>query len=200
MSTDNGLSAFQIVRQRLFGIAYRMLGNAAEAEDIVQDVWLRWQLTDRDVVRDAGAFLATATTRLALNAMHSARARRETPAESWQTEPIDAGADPRVQAERGQELSQAMLSLLETLTHREQAAFILREAFDYPYRDIAGLLRLEVANARQLVTRARSRVAHRRTRDVRATERRPRLLDAFIAAARHGDIAGLEGFLAPPTS
>src|SRR5258708_7528148 len=86
---DDGLSAFMSVRPRLFGIAYRMVGSAAEAEDIVQDVWLRWQTTDRSVVRDAAAFLATTATRLAINVMQSARARRETCVGPWQPEPVD---------------------------------------------------------------------------------------------------------------
>src|SRR5262245_57611162 len=102
---DDGLSAFLKMRPRLFGIAYRMLGSAAEGEDVVQDVWLRWQTTDRSVVRDAAAFLATTATRLAINVMQSARVRRETSVEPWQPEPIDMGGDPRLPAERGQALS-----------------------------------------------------------------------------------------------
>lgn len=171
-----------------------MLRNTAEAEDIVQDVWLRWQLADRRLVRNATAFLATTATRLAINVMHSARARRETPVEPTLPEQVDDGADPRLDAERGQAVAFAMGSLLETLTHAERAAFILREAFDYPYHDIAQVLRLQEAHTRQLVSRARLHLSrHRRTR-ANGTDQR-RLLDAFIAAARHGDIAGLEGVL-----
>ena len=102
---DDGLSAFLRMRPRLFGIAYRMLGSAAGAEDVVQDVWLRWQTTDRSVVRDAPAFLATTATRLAINVMQSAHTRRETGVEPWQPEPVDAKDDPRVAAERGEALA-----------------------------------------------------------------------------------------------
>jgi RNA polymerase sigma factor (sigma-70 family) len=195
MFTEDALLAFQRVRPRLFGIAYRMLGSAAEAEDLVQDVWLRWQLADRSLVRDAAAFLTTTVTRLAINVMQSARSRRETYVGAWLPERVDTGADPRAGAERGQALSLALLLLLETLTHTERAAFILREAFDYPYRDIARLLCLEEANARQVVTRARLHLANRRRSPASSTEQR-RLLDAFNAAAQHGDVPRLEGLLA----
>src|SRR5262252_7952167 len=119
-SLDDGLSAFLSVRPRLFGIAYRMLGSAAEAEDIVQDVWVRWQTTDRSVVRDAAAFLATTATRLAINVMQSARARRETCVESWLPEPVDPGAGPGLGAERRQALESGVRLLLETLTPAER--------------------------------------------------------------------------------
>jgi RNA polymerase sigma factor (sigma-70 family) len=192
---DDGLSAFLSVRPRLFGIAYRMLGSAAEAEDIVQDVWIRWQTTDRSVVRDAAAFLATTTTRLAINVMQSARSRRETYVGRWLPEPVDTSADPGLGAERGEGLEAGVLVLLEKLSPTERAAYILREAFDYAYRNIADILRLQEANARQLVTRARQHVANGRRTRANATELR-RLLDALIAAARDGDIAGLEGLFA----
>src|SRR6185295_16125171 len=149
---DDGLAAFLSMRSRLFGIAYRMLGSAAEAEDVVQDVWLRWQTTDRGVVRDATAFLATTATRLAINVMQSARARRETCVGPWQPEPADTSNDPRLTAERNQALACGVRMLLEKLTPAERAAYILREAFDYPYRDIATILRFEEANARQVVS------------------------------------------------
>jgi RNA polymerase sigma factor (sigma-70 family) len=192
---DDGLSAFLSVRPRLFGIAYRMLGSAAEAEDIVQDVWVRWQTADRGLVRDAAAFLATTATRLAINVMQSARARRERHVGPWLPEPVDTSADPRLEAERGQALAFGVLLLLERLTPTERAAYILREAFDYPYREIANVLRLEEANARQVVTRARHHVASGRGMPANSTEQK-RLLDAFIAAAKNGDIVGLEGLLA----
>ena len=190
----DGLSAFLNVRPRLFGIAYRMLGSAAEAEDIVQDVWVRWQTADRSLVRDVAAFLVTTATRLAINVMQSARSRRETYVERWLPEPVDPGEDPRVGPERGQALAFGVQLLLEKLTPTERAAYILREAFDYPYRDIASVLRLEEANARQVVTRARQHVAGGRRMPASSTEPR-RLFDAFIAAAQRGDVAGLEGFL-----
>jgi RNA polymerase sigma factor (sigma-70 family) len=183
------------VRPRLFGIAYRMLGSAAEAEDIVQDVWVRWQTADRSVVRDAAAFLATTATRLAINVMQSARARRETYVGTSVPEPVDTSADPEVGAERGEGLEAGVLLLLEKLSPMERAAYILREAFDYAYRDIADILRLQEANARQLATRARQHVANGRIAPANATEQR-RLLAAFIAAAQHGDVALLEDLFA----
>lgn len=193
--SDDGLAAFLRARPRLFGIAYRMLGSAPAAEDIVQDVWLRWQTTDRRVVRDAAAFLATTTTRLVINAMQSARARRETEIEPWGSEPVDNGGDPGSAAERRQAVACGVRMLLETLTPTERAAYILREAFDYAYRDIANVLRLGEANARQVVTRARQHIATGRRTPASSTDHR-RLLDSFIAAARHGDVADLEGLLA----
>ena len=140
---DDGLSAFMSVRPRLFGIAYRMLGRVAEAEDIVQDVWVRWQTADRSLVRDAAAFLAATTRRLAINLMQSARSRRETCAGPWLPEPVDTSADPGLGAERGEALELGVRVLLKKLSPMERAAYILREAFDYRYRDIANVLRLE---------------------------------------------------------
>ncbi len=188
---EDGLTAFMGVRSRLFGIAFRMLGSAAEAEDIVQDVWLRWQATDRQLVRDAAPFLAKTAARLAINVMQSARSRRETFAEPL-SEPMDAGASPVLQAERGEALKLGILILLQKLSPRERAAYILREAFGYTYREIANVLRLREANARQLVTRARRRILEGPSTSVTATEQ-GELLDAFIAAARSGDLAGIEG-------
>jgi RNA polymerase sigma-70 factor (ECF subfamily) len=191
---DDGLSAFLRVRPRLFGIAYRMLGNAAEAEDIVQDVWVRWQTTDRSRVRDSLAFLVAATTRLAINVLHSARARKETYPGSWLPELVDA-QDPSSKAEQSEALSVAVMRLLEKLLPTERAAYVLREAFNYPYREIADILRVEEANARQLVTRARERVSGGRCAPVNPAEQR-RLLSAFVAAARTGDLSRLESLFA----
>jgi RNA polymerase sigma factor (sigma-70 family) len=196
-TSDDGLSAFMSVRPRLFGIAYRMLGRAAEAEDVVQDVWVRWQTADRSLVRDAAAFLATTTTRLAINVLKSARSRRETFIGPSLPEPVDPSADPGVGAERSEAMALGVLALLEALSPTERAAYILREAFDYAYRDIAHVLRLEEANARQVVTRARQHVANGRRQPANPTEHR-RLLDAFAAAARHGDVAALEHAFASP--
>jgi RNA polymerase sigma factor (sigma-70 family) len=192
---DDGLAAFMSVRPRLFGIGYRMLGSAPEAEDLVQDVWVRWQTTDRSLVRDAAAFLATTTTRLAINVIQSARSRRETYIGPWQPEPVDTSADPGLEAERGEGLQAGILLLLEKLLPTERAAYILREAFDYPYRDIAKVLRLEEANARQVVTRARQHVAKGRRMPASSTER-TRLLGAFVAATQDGDVTRLEGLFA----
>ena len=192
---DDGLSAFLSVRSRLFSIAYRILGSATEAEDVVQDVWLRWQAADRGVVRNAQAFLVTTTTRLAINVIQSVRSRRETHVGPWLPEPVDTNADPGQGAERSEALEFAVLTLLERLSSAERAAYVLREAFDYPYRQIAKLLRLEEANTRQLVTRARQHVADDRRAPVNSGEQR-RFVSAFINAAQGGDVAGLEVLLA----
>jgi RNA polymerase sigma-70 factor (ECF subfamily) len=188
-------SSFEAVRPRLFGIAYRTLESAADADDVVQDAWIRWQRTDRNQVRDPAAFLATTTKRLALNVAQSARARREMFFEPWHPEQVDARADPRLGAERREELEQALLTLSEKLSHSERAAYVLREAFDYPYRQIAGVLATSEANARQLVTRARVRLANERRRHVSTVEQQ-RLADAFVGAARTGDLTTLEQLLA----
>jgi RNA polymerase sigma-70 factor (ECF subfamily) len=172
-----------------------MLGGAADAEDVLQDVWVRWQTADRKQVREPAAFLVTTTTRVAINTLQSARIRRETCVASWLPEPIDTSADPRQRAECGQALASAIVRLLETLTATERAAYILREAFDYSYRDIANVLGLEEANARQVVTRARQHVGSDRHAPASATDQR-QLLAALIAASRTGDIAGLEGLFA----
>ena len=150
------------VRPRLFGIAYRMLGSAAEAEDIVQDVWVRWQTTDRTpgsgrrgIPRDDGD--TTGDQRHAVGTLAPGDVRRTLAAGTRRYQ-----HRPRLGAERGQALACGVLLLLEKLTPTERAAYILREAFDYPYRDIANVLRLEEANARQVVTRARQHVANGR--------------------------------------
>ncbi|MEU8001659.1 RNA polymerase sigma-70 factor [Catellatospora sp. NPDC049111] len=192
---EEAASVFASLRPRLFGIAYRMLGSAAEAEDIVQEAWLRWQAYDRDTVRDPGAFLATTTTRLAINAAQSARARRETYIGPWLPEPVDTSADPALGAEQGEALEMAMLVLMEKLTPTERAAYVLREAFSYPYRQIADIVQATEDSARQLVSRARKRVADSPRESVRPAEQRP-LLSAFLTAARTGDFAALEELLA----
>ena len=191
----NGLAAFVGVGRRLFKIAYRILGSAADAEDVVQDVWLRWQVTDRSVVQNAPAYLATATMRLAINLSQSARSRRETYVGTWLAEPVDARPTPQSEAERGEALEHALRLLLEQLSPTERAAYVLREAFNYRYRQIADILRLGEANVRQLVTRARKHVADR-PRGRPGSAEGCRLLDAFIAAAQQGDCAALEEVLA----
>jgi RNA polymerase sigma-70 factor (TIGR02957 family) len=192
---DDGLSAFAPVRPRLFGIAYRMLGSAAEAEDIVQDVWLRWQSINRSTVENPPAYLATTTTRLCINLSQSAHSRRETYIGTWLPEPVDTSSDPRIGAERGEALRLAVLLLLEKLSPTERAAYVLREAFDYPYRQIAEILQMEEANVRQLVSRARKHIEDGRRTSVSSNEQR-RFLEAFIAAAQKGDMAALEGLFA----
>jgi RNA polymerase sigma-70 factor, ECF subfamily len=188
-------ASFEAVRPRLFGIAYRTLESAADAEDVVQDAWIRWQGTDRNKVRDADAFLATTTKRLALNVAQSARARRETSIDPWRPEPVDAHADPTHGAERREALALAMRMLMEKLSPSERAAYLLREAFDYPYRRISDVLATSEANARQLVTRARLHLASEPRRRVSAAEQR-RFIDAFVNAERTGDLTTLEQLLA----
>ncbi|GLP69654.1 RNA polymerase sigma24 factor [Streptomyces sp. TUS-ST3] len=193
-SLDEEADAFQRLRPRLFGIAYRILGSVSEAEDVVQDVWLRWQDADRGVVLNPGAFLAKITTRLAINVAQSARVRREAYIGPWLPEPVDTGVDPQVGAERGEALELAVLLVLEKLNPVERAAYVLREAFAYPYDEIAGIVQLTQANVRQIVSRARKRLSAERRDPVDTAELR-RLLDAFVAAARHGDVAALESVL-----
>ena len=192
---DSGLSEFVKVRPRLFGIAYRMLGSASEAEDLVQEVWLRWQTTNRSVVLNPPAFLVTTTTRLAINFAQSASSRREAYFGEWLPEPVDTSADPMLGAERGEALEFAVLMLLEKLTPAERAAYVLREAFDYPYQEIADILKFSEANTRQIVSRARKHLADGRQTPVNPAEQQ-RLLSAFIAASQKGDIAALEGLFA----
>jgi RNA polymerase sigma-70 factor, ECF subfamily len=192
---ERAAAVFAGVRPRLFGIAYRMLASSAEAEDIVQEVWLRWQAYDRSSVRDAGAFLATVTTRLSINAAQTARVRHETYIGPWLPEPVDTGADPALGAERGEALEFALLLLLEKLSPPQRAAYVLREAFDYPYDQIADLVQLSEANVRQLVSRARKRLAADRREQVGAGEQR-RLLAAFLEAAQDGDFSALEELFA----
>ena len=187
-------ASFEALRPRLFGIACRTLESATDADDVVQDAWIRWQRTDRNEVRDAGAFLATTTKRLALNVAQSARARRDTSIQPWHPEPVDVQADPALGAERREALEVAVLMLLERLSAAERAAYVLREAFDYPYRRISDVLAVSEANARQLVTRARLRLASGRSRQVSPIDQQ-RFIDAFVDAAQTGDLTTLEQLL-----
>ncbi len=188
------VETFESQRGRMFGIAYRMLGTAADAEDIVQDAWLRWQSADRTDVLEPAAYLATIVTRLSLTALQSARVRRETYVGPWLPEPVDTRADPTLGAENTEALSLAVLLLLERLTGPERAAYVLHEAFDYPFRRIAEVLEVSEANARQLASRARRHIDSGRGVAVSESER-ARLLGAFLAAARDGDLEALEAAL-----
>ncbi|MFV2179525.1 RNA polymerase sigma-70 factor [Actinomadura sp. LOL_016] len=192
---DRVAAAFAGMRPRLFDIAYRMLGSAAEAEDLVQDVWVRWQTYDHGTVADPAAFLATTTTRLAINVLQSARVRRETYVGPWLPEPVATEDDPCLGAERAEALSLAVLLLLERLSPTERAAYVLREAFGYAYSQIADIVQVSEAAARQLVSRARKHLRSERRAPVTRAEQR-RLLTAFVAAARVGDLAALEEILA----
>lgn len=189
------VTVFDEHRRRIFGIAYRMLGTVADAEDIVQETWIRWQNADRAEVREPGAFLATVATRLSINATQSAHARRETYIGPWLPEPVNTDADPALGAERGEALQYAILLVLEKLTPTERAAYILREALDYPYERIADVIGATVASARQLVSRARRHLESARKAEVAAAEQR-RLLEAFLVAAQKGDVGDLERLFA----
>jgi len=188
------VAVFDEHRRRIFGIGYRMLGTVADAEDIVQETWIRWQSTDRAGIHDPAAFLATIATRLSINATQSAHARRETYIGPWLPEPVNTDADPALGAERGEALQFAIL-LLEKLTPTERAAYILREALDYPYERIAEVISTSVAGARQLVSRGRKHLESARRAEVAAAEQR-RLLEAFLVAAQKGDVGELERLFA----
>ena len=188
---DDAADQFAQARRRLFGIAYRMLGTVADAEDVLQEVWIRWQTTDRRDVREPAALLATITTRLSINVLQSARVRRETYIGPWLPEPVNTEADPTLGAERAEALEYAVLLLMEKLTPSERAAYVLREALDYPYERIAEVLQSTPAAARQLVSRARKHLASERQARVASADHR-RLLEAFLDAAQHGDTERLE--------
>ncbi|WP_184717809.1 RNA polymerase sigma-70 factor [Streptosporangium saharense] len=194
-SLEQVASAFVEMRPRLFGIAYRMLGSVTEAEDILQEVWLRWQKTDRETIENPPAFLALITTRLAINVIQSARSRRESYIGPWLPEPVDTSLDPTLGAERGEALELAFLLLLERLTPTERAAYVLREAFVYPYPQIAEILQLSPVNVRQLVSRARKHLTAARRESIDRSEHR-RLLKVFLTAAETGNIAALEDLFA----
>ncbi|MFI5627426.1 sigma-70 family RNA polymerase sigma factor [Nocardioides sp. NPDC051685] len=193
---EAAIAVFTQVRPRLFGIAYRMLSSVTEAEDLVQDVWLRWQAYDRSTVANPEAFLATTTTRLAINVLQSAWKRRETYIGPWLPEPVDTGADPYLGAERAEALQFATLLLMEKLTPSERAAYVLREAFEYSYAQIADVLSSTEPAVRQLVSRARKHIASERRTSVSADEQR-KLLTTFLTAARVGDLAALERLFTP---
>ncbi|UMP00973.1 sigma-70 family RNA polymerase sigma factor [Amycolatopsis sp. EV170708-02-1] len=193
---EEATAVFTRVRPRLFGIAYRMLSSVTEAEDLVQEVWLRWQTYDWSKVTKPEAFLATTTTRLAINVLQSARKRRETYVGPWLPEPVDTGADPYLGAERGEALEFAALLLMEKLTPNERAAYVLREAFDYSYAQIADILSSTEPAVRQLVSRARKHIVGERRAPATAAEQRE-LLTAFLAAARSGDLTALERLFTP---
>jgi RNA polymerase sigma-70 factor (TIGR02957 family) len=192
---DEALRIFDAHRRRLFGIAYRMLSTVADAEDIVQETWIRWQNTDRSKIQEPVAFLTTITTRLAINVLQSSHTRREIYIGPWLPEPVNTDDDPALGAERAEALQFAILLTLEKLTPTERAAYILREAFDYPYPRIAEVISSSVVSARQLVSRARAHLSSARNTPTDPTAQR-RLLEAFLTAARKGDAHELEALFA----
>lgn len=191
---DQATREFMSARPQLFGIAYRVLGSVTEAEDIVQDAWLRWQRTNHSDVLDPKAFLATVTSRLAINFAQSARKRRESHVGPWLPEPVDTSVDPQLGAERAEALDLAVLLIMEKLNPVERAAYVLREAFDYPYRQIADMLETSEANTRQLVSRARKHLLAERREPASPTAHR-RLLEVFLSAAQTGNLSVLEDVL-----
>lgn len=188
------------LRPVAFAIAYRMLGSVSEAEDVVQEALLRVHgaLDAGEQIDSPRAFTATVTTRLAINELRSARARRERYFGEWLPEPIitDSRGDPASHAETADSLSLAMLVLLESLTPEQRAVLLLHDVFDYRYAEIAGIVGKSEENVRQLATRARGHVQQRRPRFQTTREQREELAQKFFAAAEQGDLAGLEALLA----
>ncbi|GII27685.1 RNA polymerase sigma-70 factor [Planotetraspora mira] len=185
---------FEGHRQRLFGLAYRLLGSGAEAEDAVQDAYLRWYAADRALIASPEGWLAKVLTNLCLDRLTSARARREQYIGPWLPEPVLTD-EPAETAERSESISMAFLVLLERLTPAERAVLVLREAFSYGYREIADVLDLSEANCRQVHHRALQRVSGERRFDASAESRRL-IVERFLTAATNGDLAGLEQILA----
>jgi RNA polymerase sigma-70 factor (TIGR02957 family) len=188
------------LRPVAFAIAYRMLGSVSEAEDVVQTALLRVHQTLEagEQIASPRAFVATVTTRLAINELRSARVRRERYVGEWLPEPIitDGGADPAQHAEMADSLSLAMLVLLESLTPEQRAVLLLHDVFDYDHAQIAEMIGKSQDNVRQLATRARRHVEQRRPRFQTTREQRDELGRRFFAAAELGDLAGLEALLA----
>ena len=203
--TDPALS-FEPHRRHLRALAYRMLGSLAEAEDAVQDAYLRWHAVDRDAVIDPRAFLTTATTRICLDALRSARARREEYVGPWLPEPVvDAKAlAPDAQTELAEDLSIALLLALDRLSPLERAAFLLHDVFDCSFSEVAQALDRSEAACRQLAARARTHVREARPRDEsvardrgdEAMTKHGELVSAFVDASRSGDVDALMSMLA----
>jgi len=202
VAADTFTDVFEEHRPVLTGVAYRMLGRVADAEDVVQEAWLRWSADDRDDVREPRGFLVRITTRLAIDRLRHVQSRRESYVGPWLPEPIVTDFGPEVPdtAERAvlcDSVSLAVLVVLESLSPLERAVFVLREAFGFPYAEIADALEKSEAAVRQLAGRARKHVDERRHRyDVDPAERRD-LTERFLAAASGGDISGLLSLLAP---
>src|SRR5919202_1713912 len=198
MSTGEQL--LRELRPASFALAYRMLGSVSEAEDVVQEALLRVHqaLEAGERIESPRAFVATVTTRLAIDALRSARARRERYVGEWLPEPIvtDGGDDPAQQAEMADSLSMAMLVLLESLSPGQRAVLLLHDVFDYRYDEIARIVGKREDNVRQLAARARRHVEERRPRFQSSREQRDELARRFFAAAREGELGALEALLA----
>lgn len=182
-------AVFNEHRPLLFGIAYRMLGSVADAEDVVQEAYLRWQRADRSGVESPRAFLSSIVTRLSIDQLRSARVKREVYVGQWLPEPFVGGeSDARSKLELAESLSTAFLMLLETLSPPERAAFLLREVFDYDYAAIAGMLDKTEANCRQMVKRARDRLAAGHRRFEAEPAQYEQLAERFMLALQQGDL------------
>ncbi len=180
----------------LFGIAYRMLGSVMDAEDVVQEAYLRWERADREGIESPRAYLSTIVTRLSIDALREAKRRREVYVGEWLPEPLVTGRDPREAAELADSLSTAFLVLLESLSPPERAAFLLREVFGYDYAELANVLEKSENNCRQMVSRARGRLETREPRFEASREEQERLLAQFIDATTSGNYDALVDVLA----
>ena len=184
-------------RSLLFTVAYEMLGSAADAEDVVQETWLRWAGTERSEVRDPRAYLVRAVTRQALNRMRTLARRREDYVGEWLPEPLQTSPDVADDVELAESVSMAMLTVLETLTPVERAVFVLREVFELSYDEIATAVDKSAAAVRQVAHRAREHVAARRPRMVVDPSEQRRVVERFLAAMAGGDMHDLMEVLAP---
>jgi RNA polymerase sigma-70 factor (ECF subfamily) len=185
---------YQEYRGLLFSIAYRVLGTAADAEDAVQDTWLKWSAADRSQVADPRAFLVRIVTNVAIDRLRAARSRRETYVGPWLPEPVPTSTDPAVDADS---VSIALLVVLETLSPIERAVFVLREAFDFSHAEIAEAMGRSEESVRQTAHRARAHVAARRPRLQVDRRRQQVVTEQFLAASTGGDINALLELLAP---
>lgn len=192
------MELYSELRPRAFAIAYQMLGSVAEAEDVVQEAFLRMYQTVRrdEEITSPRAYIATLVTRLAIDQLRSARMRRERYVGEWLPEPVVTDPTPAEHAETADSLSLAFLVLLESLSPRQRAAFLLREVFDYPYAEVAEIIGTDVDTTRHLVARARSHVRERRPRYHASRRQREELAGRFFAAAEQGDLHALEALLA----
>jgi RNA polymerase sigma-70 factor (TIGR02957 family) len=195
--TDSAVEAFVAYRNLLFTVAYEMLGSAADAEDVLQETWLRWVGVDLSTVRDQRAYLVRITTRQALSRLRTLGRRKESYVGSWLPEPLLTTPDVAEDVELAESVSMAMLLVLETLTPTERAVFVLREVFDVGYDEIAEAVDKSPAAVRQIAHRARAHVAARRPRGVVTPEATRDALEAFQRAVETGDVQGLLEVLAP---
>jgi RNA polymerase sigma-70 factor, ECF subfamily len=192
------LAMFDQYRSLLFSVAYRMLGSVADAEDMLQEAFIRWQQAPEQEIRSPRAFLITIISRLCINHLQSARTQREQYVGQWLPEPIvtSPGSDPLESIRLDESLSIAFLLLLERLTPLERAVFVLREVFEYEYPELATVLGESEANCRQILHRARQHVTAMRPRFKASQQQKSALLDGFLQATKSGDLEGLVALLA----